>query len=287
MTIEHRYLSGTDELLAVERLQIEFFGEHAARSILPLPVLRGVVASGGLVLGAWDDTEPNNAPVGALVDLAGSFEGFPAQFTLFGGVLEGARNRGVGFGLRIAERGVALERGIEVIRWWIDPLRGEEAHMAFNRLGAVGVGYDRNLFGELSDSANAGLATDRCLVEWWIRSPRSESIVVEESLAPHYRLGFHEMTVVTKTTLTASGQRALVDFDPAPAARYVLSEIPVFLDALRREDPAEARKWRLSTRELFENLFGSGYLLVGLVHEAGRSFHLFEAASRGAVLGNV
>ncbi len=52
---------------------------------------------------------------------------------------------------------------------------------------------------------------------------------------------------------------------------------------LKRRD--EARRGRLATRDAFERLFARGYLLVGFVREAGRSFQLFEAADLGAVLG--
>jgi predicted GNAT superfamily acetyltransferase len=285
MTIDLRAVSATDDLIAVEQLQRSLLGEHSARSICGLPVLRSVVESGGLVIAAWDTDDPDPGPAGALVDLSGSHDGFSALFSLFVAVRASSRNRGIGFDLRVRERLLALERGVEVVRWWIDPLRGEEAHVALNKLGGVGVVYQRNVLGELSDHVNAGLATDRCVVEWWIGSPRSEAVIVEGRLPAHYRLGFDQMTVVTKTTLTPSGQRTLVDFDRAPTSPYVLAEIPVHLDSLREADPAEARRWRLATRELFENLFSSGYLLVGLVHEAGRSFQLLEDAPRGDVLG--
>jgi predicted GNAT superfamily acetyltransferase len=285
MTIGLRHLSALDDLAAVESFQRGFLGDHATRSICTLPVLRSIVESGGIVLGAWDSEIPGDLPAGCLVDLSGSHEGFSAFFSILAAVLPEHRNRGIGFELRGAERARAQERGIEVVRWWVDPLRGDEAHMALNKLGAVGVSYERNVFGELPDRSNAGLATDRFLVEWWIESPRSSSIVDDGRLAAHYRLGFHEMTVVTKTTPSATGQRALLGFDSSTDTRYVLAEIPVHLDAMRDSDPIEARKWRLATRDLFENLFSRGYLLVGLVHEAGRSFQLFEAAGRGEILG--
>jgi len=94
------------------------------------------------------------------------------------------------------------------------------------------------------------------------------------------------MAVATRTTATSSGHRVLVDVKLEPGFAKVLVEIPVDVDLLRDEDPAEARRWRVGTREVFEQLLGTGYLLVGLVHEGGRSFQLLEKVDRGAALGH-
>lgn len=93
------------------------------------------------------------------------------------------------------------------------------------------------------------------------------------------------MAVITKTSLGPSGQRTLLDVDSAATGPHLLVEVPDQLDALRTASPDEARRWRLATRDAFERLFAQGYLLVGFVREAGRSFQLFEAADLGAVLG--
>ena len=94
------------------------------------------------------------------------------------------------------------------------------------------------------------------------------------------------MAVATRTTATSSGHRFLVDVKLEPGFAKVLVEIPVDVDLLRDENPAEARRWRAGTREVFEQLLGTGYLLVGLVHEGGRSFQLLEKVDRGAALGH-
>jgi predicted GNAT superfamily acetyltransferase len=94
------------------------------------------------------------------------------------------------------------------------------------------------------------------------------------------------MVVATRTKATSSGRRVLVDVKLEPGAAKVLVEIPVDVDLLRDEDPAEARRWRVETRELFEQLLGTGYLLVGLVHEGGRSFQLLEKTDRAEALGH-
>ncbi|MDD5264744.1 MAG: hypothetical protein PHU43_07885 [Candidatus Bipolaricaulis sp.] len=285
MSIEVERLAGLEDWRACERLELEVRGEHPARPTCGLPTLRAIHDSGGLILGAWDTPAPERVLAGALVDLSGTHEGFPGLFTLFLGVSPRRRNAGVASALRRAERAAAADRGVEVVRWWIDPLRGDEAHLALNRLGAVGSRYERNVLGELHDRQNAGLVTDRVGVEWWVRAPRTAAVVDEGRLAAHYQLGFHEMAVLTRTTVGPSGQRVLLDLDRSVTGSHLLVEVPVHLDPLREAAPDEARRWRLATRDVFERLLAEGYLLVGLIHEAGRSFQLLEAADLGAVLG--
>ncbi|MEN6369956.1 MAG: hypothetical protein ABFD77_09740 [Thermotogota bacterium] len=285
MNIEVERLAGLEDWRACERLESEVRGEHPARSVCNAPTLQAVDVSGGLILGAWETSTPEHVLAGALVDLAGTHEGFSGLFTLFLGTSPRWRNAGVATALRRGERAAAGDRGVEVIQWWIDPLRGNETHLALNKLGAVGSRYERNVFGELHDRLNVGLATDRVRVEWWVRAPRTAAVVDEGRLAAHYQLGLHQMTVLTKTTVGSSGQRVLLDIDRSATGPHLLVEVPVHLDPLREAAPDEARRWRLAMRDVFERLFAEGYLLVGLVHEAGRSFQLFEAADLGTVLG--
>ena len=285
MTIAVERLRTLDDLAACERLQRRLFGDRASASILSIPSLRAIAESGGLLLGVRSGTATREL-AGTIVDLSSTWEGFGAFFSHVFGVSPEARNQGVGSSLREAERRLAQEAGIDVVRAWVDPLRSQESHLLWNKAGAIGTTYERNVFGELSDSANRGLATDRVDVEWWLRSPRTRALLEEGRPAAHARVRLHEMAVATRTTATPSGRRFLVDVKLETGCAKVLVEIPVDVDLLRDEDPAEARRWRVGTRELFEQLLGTGYLLVGLVHEGGRSFQLLEKVDRGAALGH-
>ncbi|MDD5219529.1 MAG: hypothetical protein PHV11_03035 [Candidatus Bipolaricaulis sp.] len=285
MSIEVDRLSNVDGWEACERLGLELLGGRPSPSLCRVQILRAIHDSGGLVLGAWDTSGVERVLVGALADLAGTFRGFPSFFSLFAAVLPRRRNAGIGLALRSIERAEALAVGVEVIRGWVDPLRSDESHVSLNRLGAVGVGYARNVFGELNDRPNVGLATDRVAIEWWIRSPRTEAALDRGRLMPHARLGLHQMAVITKTSPGPAGERTLVEVLGSVTGSLLLVEVPEYLDLLREAAPDEARRWRVATREAFERLFAEGYLLVGLVHEAGRSFQLFERADAGTVLG--
>jgi len=280
MNIAIHPLTTLDDLRACELLQRSLLGERA-KAALPVPTLAAIKDSGGLLLGAWE----GQTMVGAIVDLVAAKPVPRARFTCVHAVAEDARNKGIGALLRMRERAIALEGRTDLIWWWMDPLRSDQSHLAFNKLGAIGSGYLRNALGPLTDRLNSGLATDRIRIEWWIGSPRVRGVTDEGRTLPHFSIAFHQMEVLTKTKGLPSGSRALIGFGDSPTCRYVLTEIPVDLDRLRKEGMEAARGWRLGLRELYPLLFSHGYTIVGLVHEGGRSFHLFEQRPIEETLG--
>ena len=283
MDIKIKPLTTLDDMAAIEQLEIELVGGWE-RLVVPTAVLVTVRDSAGILLGAYDTDVVPPRLRGVLIDLVAEIAEQPTCITLVWGVIPDARNRGIGQALRRAERRIAHRIGIPLVRWAIDPLRGVDAHIAFNRLGAVGTGYVRNQYGPLPDPTNGGLATDRITVEWWVDSPRVNAVLDAGTPPPHYRLGLNQMEVATKTRGVGSGTRQLVEFDPNPQSNTVLVEVPTDFDRLLAVAPKLARDWRIKARDVFETFFATGYLLTGFVHEAGRSFHLLERRRKAAVL---
>ncbi len=283
MTIAIRSLSLPREFATCQTLQTHVCG---GSPFLAVPALVALKRSNGLILGAFDDQETMH---GAIVDVASIDEKVPSLFTAFHAVSEAKRNKGIGTKLRYRERSLAIEKGTLLSRWAIDPLRGLEAHIAFNKLGAIAVSYNRDMYGELHDSSNEGLATDRLIVEWWLTSPRVNAVVDSQVLPYHFHLGLNKMEVATRTALTDHGYRRLVKFDTSVCegvtkSAAVLIEVPAKLDSMRSVHMDLARDWRLRTRDIFEQMLKVGYIITGLVHEGGRSFQLFERESRSTIL---
>lgn len=283
MTIVFKPLSAPRDLASCVSLQADTCD---GSPFLAVPALVAVARGNGLILGAVDDEDTMH---GAIVDIASADGGHISWLTAFYAVSENERNKGVGTKLRYHERDFGIERGVPLTRWAIDPLRGLEAHIAFNKLGAVAVSYERDLYGEMHDRRNSGLATDRLIVEWWLTSPRVKAVVDREVLPYHFHLGLDKMEVATRTAVTENGFRRLVKFDDSVCdgiitSAVILVEIPAKLDSMRAGDIDLARDWRLRTRDIFERMFESGYIITGLVHEGGRSFQLFERASKATIL---
>jgi len=283
MTIVTSPLATLEDFRACENLQQQLLGDKA-RCILTLPALAAIRRSGGLLLGAWEEGARPTLR-GALVDLVAEADARRARFTVFLGVRRDSANSGIGQSLRRAERTACVEAGAELVYWWADPLRSEEAHIAFNRLGAIAVAHCRNALGPLTDRLNAGLATDRLRVEWWLHAPRVEALIDNAREPAHRSLAFDQMQVITQTKGRPQGQRAIAGLGEGPTKRFVLVEIPTDIASLLDRDPEAARRWRLTIRDAFELLFSVGYTIVGFVHEGGRSFHLLEHADRGEILG--
>ena len=277
-------LTDLEDFVACEDLQAGLVGA-GARSILPVPALAAIDRSGGLLLGAWATEGERRTLRGALIDLVAEADGYPARFSVLLAVDRAFANRGVAQALRAAERAACVRAKVDLVYWWSDPLSGTAAHIAFNRLGAIATGHTRNALGPLGDEFNRGLATDRVRVEWWIEAPRVVAVLDNDRNPPHYGLGLDRMQLLTRSTTRPSGQRGPIGVDGTPTKPFALVEVPADLDAVRARDPSAARDWRLTCREAFELLFSNGYLIVGFVHEGGRSFHLFERRDRGTILG--
>jgi len=283
MSILIKPLETPRELSACQRLQTD---TCQGSPFLLVPALVALHRSNGLILGAVDGQEKL---LGAIVDLAAQDPAAPSFFTAFRAVNAERRNKGIITRLRRHERDLAIGRGVVLCRWPIDPLRSVEAHVAFNKLGAIAVGYERDLYGELLNSRNEGMATDRVIVEWWLTSPRVEAVIDRQMLPHHFHLGLDKMEVATHTSPTDDGHRHIIRFDSAVCSGVtknaaVLIEIPARLDSIRTDNLDLARDWRLRTRDIFEQMFDAGYIITGLVHQGGRSFQLFERQSKSAIL---
>lgn len=82
-------------------------------------------------------------------------------------VLPAYQGLGIGERLKWAQRDAVLAQGIDLITWTYDPLESANAYLNLRKLGAVCNTYLRNVYGNLTDTLNNGLATDRFQVDWW------------------------------------------------------------------------------------------------------------------------
>jgi predicted GNAT superfamily acetyltransferase len=165
------------------------------------------------------------------------------------GVIEEWQNRGVGRLLKLAQRGDAIERGIDLIEWTFDPLQLKNAHFNIERLGAIVRHYLPNLYGRTSSPLHAGLPTDRLVAEWWVRSRRVENIL--------------------------NGKPR-----PAAAQRERIA-IPANIREICRDEPLLAEKIQTSVREQFSAHIAAGRAAVGFEFNpqqfnAGEGSYLME-----------
>ena len=177
---EIRELTAHHEFREAVRLQGIIWGFE---DVDMLPVRLFVVASriGGQVLGAFD----GDRMVGFCIAIPGvKRDGGAYLHSHMLGVLAEYRNTGVGRALKMAQRDDALARGIDLIEWTFDPLELKNAFFNIERLGAIARRYVHNQYGATSSPLHGGLPTDRCVAEWWLRSPRRSRPVTVRVAVP-------------------------------------------------------------------------------------------------------
>ena len=307
-----RILEKPEEMAAVESLQrIVWPGNET--EIVPVHLLMAAAHNGGLVIGAYYVAEniPTDPPPQSALNpqvppdspLVGFVFGFPGLYpdadkqcikhcSHMLGVLPDHRDQGIGFALKRAQWQMVRHQRLDLITWTYDPLLSRNAHLNISRLGAVCNTYRRDEYGELQDSLNLGLPTDRFQVNWWINSQR-----VFQRLSKQARLRLdlaHFLAaeaVILNPTHLGVGELAIPDssvesrldeiIQSGEMAKLVLIEIPADFQAIKTQAPQFAYDWRMHTRFIFEELFQAGYLITDFVFLPGKYPRSFYVASHG------
>jgi predicted GNAT superfamily acetyltransferase len=163
------------------RLQKEIW-QFADIELLPARLFVVATKIGGQALGAYD----GETLVGFALAIPGIKPGYGAYLhSHMVGVDARYRNLGVGRMLKFAQRDDALARGIELMEWTFDPLELKNAFFNMERLGAVVRRYVRNQYGITTSVLQAGLPTDRCIAEWWMKRDRTPSESIAKIRVPN------------------------------------------------------------------------------------------------------
>lgn len=229
-----RELDGVAELKRSEDFQREVWGQDdpADNSDLMLAIQH----EGGLVAGAFRDGR-----------MLGFLFGFPTaracvQHSHRLAVHPDSRGLGLGARLKWFQRDWCLARGITLVRWTYDPLRRINAALNIAGLGATAGTYHESYYGPM-EGINAGIPSDRLLVDWDLSAPRTEALAQGAEPAP-----------------------------PASGDDVVTVDIPKYLDRLLSTDLDTALSERLRVRLALTSAFAQGYRITGF--DAGASRYL-------------
>src|ERR1043165_6321308 len=168
-----KILETPEAMAAVEELQRAVW-PGSDIDVVPTHVFITAIHNGGLVLGAFTNDQ-----------LIGFVFGFPGlESTPDGprakhcshmmGIYPQYRDSGVGFALKRAQWQMVRHQGLDHVTWTFDPLLSRNAYLNIAKLGAVCNTYRRSEYGDMRDGLNAGLPSDRFLVDWWINTHRVE-----------------------------------------------------------------------------------------------------------------
>jgi predicted GNAT superfamily acetyltransferase len=160
------------EFRQVFALQKEVWGFTDAELV---PVRMFVVAEkiGGHVLAALE----GNDMIAFAFDLPGVRDGRVYLHSHMLAVRQEYRNTGIGRRLKMMQRDIALEAGIELIEWTFDPLEIKNAFFNIEKLGAIARRYVVNQYGITTSPLQGGLPSDRLVAEWWLKSRRVETLL--------------------------------------------------------------------------------------------------------------
>jgi predicted GNAT superfamily acetyltransferase len=270
-----RVLESPEDMTAVEALQ-RVVWPGSETDVVPAHMLITAVHNGGLLVGAFADEQ-----------LVGFVFGFPGiEFTPDGprpkhcshmmGIHPNQRDSGIGFALKRAQWQMVRHQGLDHITWTYDPLLSRNAYLNIAKLGAVCNTYRRSEYGDMRDGLNAGLPSDRFLVDWWINTRRVDRRLSKRARRP---LKLDDFSKAELHPLYSLQLRA--DQLPRPPEHFsplngnlTLAEIPSDFSLVKDADFSLARDWRFFTREVFETAFSAGYIVTDFIYDQLRSFYV-------------
>jgi predicted GNAT superfamily acetyltransferase len=239
------------------------WGEH---ELMPREMLRALAESGNIPWGAFDGEDI----VGYVLGWAGvdAEDGIHLHSHMLA-ALPGRRHAGVGYALKLAQRAMTLDQGLSLVRWTFDPLIARNAHFNITKLGAQCDRFNRNFYGDMIDSLNAGDRSDRLVVRWEL----------ERDPGPWPFPGDRDQVL-----LRAAGPADLPRPEPSDQAEpttdgVVRIGVPRDYAALRRVDEGLARAWRDATGEVLSQCFARGLSVVAFDADLEGGYPLYALAA--------
>ena len=232
------------------------------RAPISVTQLIAVCNNGGVVLGAYKDTE-----------LVGINYAFPAfqngetyLYSLILGVKRKYRELGIGELLKTHLKEHALEAGYEKCLWVFDPLESRNANLNFTKLRAYAYQYIPDFYGELEDPFSVNLPTDRLFICWYLNDSdylrwdeqMDELIETASEIVPWQK------TIAGLPMLDLENQ---FNTELSYLNESYLLAVPTNFQKLKVENPALAEDWRYKTRTIFIEMFKQGYAITKLVRK--------------------
>jgi predicted GNAT superfamily acetyltransferase len=249
--ITYRQLRTADEMRACTPVQVATWQMEDLEEVVPVHQLVTAAKYGGLVIGAFDGDQL----IGLSYGFIGLHGGRPLLCSHMLAVLPAYRGQGIGVRLKLEQRRLCLAQGVELMHWTYDPLEAVNGSLNVVRLGAIARIYAVNQYGEMQDGLNAGLPSDRLVVEWHLAGKRAAAAAVGEPVPGALPLAEAEPIHAADEPPAA--------VPPGVARRPRAVFIPRSFQQIKQEDPALALRWRLGMRHALQSLFAAGYVLTG------------------------
>jgi predicted GNAT superfamily acetyltransferase len=252
------------EYHAIEEIQREAWS-FSDLDIVPAATIIATQHAGGIVLGAFEE----DYMIGFAYGFPALEAGRPSIHSHMLAVRPEYRNAQAGFRLKLAQRDMTLNLGLDEITWTFDPLQSLNAHLNFAKLGVISNRYIVNFYGEETSSPlHRGFGTDRLWVRWLVASERVAGRINRDENSPRATTLAPDSedfkALIQSALVVRADGRPLLAEDLGGQLRdsRCLIEIPGNINALKEEDPASGREWREATREAFLSAIEAGFTVA-------------------------
>lgn len=148
----------------------------------------------------------------------------------------------LGFNLSTLLLLLAKEKGVTKIIWTYDPIRGSNARLNIEKLGAVVSKYTINKYGKVNSELYGEDPTDRFTVEWHLEDPSVIQRIKDIESGDYKPKNLHDVSHLPILEWP-------VDERNAPSSFLV--EIPYDVNQLPKEKRAQ---WRIHLRNIFTSI---------------------------------
>ncbi|GED15863.1 GNAT family N-acetyltransferase [Aneurinibacillus migulanus] len=272
--IEIRMLTKVEEIEPIMELE-----KVVWKTDVPMPADQMVTAAkhGGMVLGAFLDDR--------LIGFQYSFAGFDGKQAYLCSHMLGThpdyRYMKIGEKLKWKQREIALTLGYDRITWTYDPLETANGYLNIHKLGAVCSTYIENCYGNMQDSLNRGISSDRFQVDWHIRSQR----VVSRAEGEQQQYNDVPDSLLFDWKQDENGY-------PVPAAEEVdwgrlegttmHLPVPAQFQQMKKQNKSLAIQWRTMTHHAFTYLFERDWIVTDLIrNEKTTPVHFYVLHRKG------
>ena len=258
--LELRCLDTQENYRACVELQRQTWGDDF-NEIVPPTVLKVVQKMGGILAGAFNEHEQL---IGFVFGLTGLKNGKSAHWSHMLAVVEEYRGLGLGRELKLYQRELLLQQGINIMYWTFDPLVARNAHLNLNKLAADIEEYVPDMYGSNSGSKlHRGVGLDRFIVAWHLAEKK-----VEQAIAGDIKIDISKFVNTPVVNLSSLDKLSpIMDENEIVKTPAVRIEIPTDVYKLQSESINEAIKWRASTKRPFINYLKYGYKITNFYRE--------------------
>lgn len=211
--------------------------------LVPVNLLAVLRETGGAILVAYDPRLGFNADGWlGFVFGAGARSGVLVSHML--GVRPDRRGaHGIGWSLKVVQAYEAVRAGHTAMTWTFDPMRGANARLNIEKLGAIVTSFTVDKYGPLRSELYGDVPTDRLVARWNLLDPGVSArldAVHDGRHAPMTEQALAEVPEITTDALARLRQ------EQPSRLRY---GIPADVDDLAARDPDAVAGWRRSVRE--------------------------------------